>query len=141
MEDKMAETVRIVDYFYTETPDKPGEAARVLSALHDAGVNLLVFTSFPLGRKSQMDFIPEDPATFKAAAKSAGPKLSPKKRGFLIQGEDRPGAIAEILEKLASARINVTATDAVCSGGGRYGAILWVKPPDVVKAAKAIGVS
>jgi hypothetical protein len=141
MEDKMAETVRIVDYFYTETPDKPGEAARVLSALRDAGVNLLVFAAFPHGRKSQMDFIPEDPVTFKAAAKSAGLKLSPKKRGFLIQGEDRPGAIAEILEKLASARINVTATDAVCSGGGRYGAILWVKPPDVVKAAKALGVS
>ncbi len=37
----MAETVRMVDYFYIETPDKPGEAARVLSALRNAGVNLL----------------------------------------------------------------------------------------------------
>jgi hypothetical protein len=141
MEDKMAETVGTVDYFYIETPDKPGEAARVLLALRDAGVNLLAFTAFPHGRKSQLDFIPEDVVTFKTAAKSAGLKLSPKKTGFLIQGEDRPGAIAEILEKLASARINVTATDAVCSGGGRYGAILWVKPPDLVKAAKALGAS
>jgi hypothetical protein len=47
MEDKMAETVGTVDYFYIETPDKPGEAARVLSALRDAGVNLLAFTAFP----------------------------------------------------------------------------------------------
>jgi hypothetical protein len=91
-------------------------------------------------RLRPLDFIPGDAVTFKAAAKSAGLKLSPKKTGFLIQGEDRPGAIAEILEKLASARINVTATDAVCSGGG-YGAILWVKPLDLVKAAKALGAS
>jgi len=27
------------------------------------------------------------------------------------------------------------------AGAGRYGAILWVKPPDVARAAKALGVS
>jgi hypothetical protein len=43
--------------------------------------------------------------------------------------------------KLADAKINVTAIDAVSAGGGRYGAILWVKPKDVVKAAQALGAS
>ena len=137
----MAETVRKVDYFYIETANKPGEGAKVLGALRDAGVNLLGFTGFPSGRKAQIDFIPQDTAAFKAAAKKAGLKLSPKKTGFLIQGEDRVGAIAEILGKLAAANVNVTATDAMSAGEGRYGAILWVKPPDVRKAAKALGVS
>jgi hypothetical protein len=138
-EGKMAETVRKVDYFYIETPDKPGEGAKVLSALREAGVNLLAFTGFPRGRRAQLDFIPEDPVAFKAAARKAGVKLSAKKTGFLIQGEDRPGAIADIMGKLASVNVNVTATDAVCAGEGRYGAILWVKPADVRKAAKALG--
>ena len=60
---------------------------------------------------------------------------------FLISGEDRPGAVAGLYEKLAAAKINVTATDAVCAGMGRYGAILWVKPRDVKKAAKVLGVA
>jgi hypothetical protein len=29
----------------------------------------------------------------------------------------------------------------VCAGADRYGAILWVKPPDLKRAAKALGVT
>ena len=133
------ETVRKVAYFYIEAPNKPGEGAKVLAALRDAGVNLLAFSGFPRGRKAQIDFIPEDPALFKAAARKAGLKLSAAKTGFLIHGEDRPGAVAGIMGKLGDAGINVTAIDAVGAGEGCYGAILWVKSADVPKAAKALG--
>jgi predicted amino acid-binding ACT domain protein len=68
-------------------------------------------------------------------------KIKPKKSVFLVSGEDRPGAVAEIMGRLAAAKINVTAIDAVCAEAGRYGAILWVKPPDVARAAKALGAS
>lgn len=135
----MAETIRKVDYFYIETANKPGEGAKALAALRKAGVNLLAFTGFPSGRKAQMDFIPEDTAVFKAAAKKAGFRLSQKKTGFLIQGQDRPGAVARIVEKLAAANVNITAMDAVSAGAGRYGAIMWVKAADVRRAAKALG--
>ena len=135
----MPETIRRVDYFYIEVPDKPGEGAKVLAALRDAGINLLAYTGFPRGRRAQLDFIPEDPASFKAAAKKIGLKLSAKKTGFWIQGLDRPGAIAALMGKLAAANVNVTASDAVCAGKGRYGAILWVKSADLRKAAKALG--
>jgi len=137
----MAETIRRVDYFYIETPNRPGEAARALRALKDARINLLAFSGFPKGRRAQLDFIPADPAALVKAAKRAGWKLSAKKSGFLIQGEDRPGAVADILGKLADAKINVTAVDAVCAGADRYGAILWVKPPDLKRAARALGVA
>ena len=136
----MAETIRQVDYYCVETPNKPGEAARTLAAVKEAGVNLLAFSGFPSGRRSQLDFIPEDPAAFVKAARKAGLKLSARKTGFLIQGEDRVGAIGDVLGKLAAARINVTAVDAVCAGEQRYGAILWVKPPDRKRAAKALGI-
>ncbi len=136
----MVETINRVDYFYIQTPNKPGEAARALSTLKDAGINLLAFTGFPKGQRAQLDFIPADPAAFVKAAKKAGWKLSTRKSGFLIQGEDRVGAVADILAKLADARINVTAVDAVCAGADRYGAILWVKPPDLKRAAKALGL-
>ena len=137
----MADTIRRVEYFYIQVPDKPGEGARLLSLLRDEGVNLLGFSGFPKGRRAQIDFVPADAAALKAAAKKAKLKLVGPKTGFLIQGEDRVGAMAEIVGKLAEAKVNVTAVQAVSAGVGRYGAILWVKPRDVNKAAKLLGAS
>lgn len=137
----MAETIQRVQYYYTEVSDKPGEGARLLNLLKEEEVNLLAFTGFPKGRRAQIDFVPADQAAFKAAAKKAKIKLVGPKTGFLIQGDDRVGAIADIMTKLAEAKINVTAVDAAAAGLGRYGAILWVKSRDVTKAAKVLSTS
>jgi hypothetical protein len=133
----MPDTIRQVDYFYVLVPHKPGEAARALRALKDAGVNLVAFSGFPEGRRGQLDFIPADVAAFKSVAKANRWKLVGPKRGFLIQGDDRVGAIADIAGALADARINVIAIDAVCADG-HYGALCWVAPRDVKKAAQAL---
>ena len=135
----MANEIRQVEYFYTMVPDKPGEGARVLGGLRDAGVNLLVFSGFPEGRKGQLDFVPADAAAFVKAAKSQGLSITRKKSGFHVQGEDQPGAAAEFMERLAAVNINVVSMQAICAGAGRYGAIIWVKTADVKKAARALG--
>jgi hypothetical protein len=136
----MADKPRLVDYFYTHCMDSPGDALRILSVLKDSGVNLLAFSAFPDGpNRSQIDFIPENAETLQQAARKAGVPLSERKRCFLIDGADRPGAVGEILKVLADAKINVTACDAVCAGNGRYGAILWVAPAALQAAARALG--
>ena len=137
----MADTIRKVAYYKTEVPNKAGEGARILGILKDAGVNLLAFSGFPSGRRAQIDFIPEDDAAFKTAAKKTGLKMGAKKTGFLVQGDDRVGAVSDIMTKVAKAGINITALDAIVAGGGRYGVILWVKSEDVRKTAKLIGAS
>lgn len=137
----MGESVRMVDYFYVMAPDKPGEAARILGQLRSAGINLLVFSGFPKGQQAQLDFVPEDTGAFQKVAKEARWKLKGPKKGFLVQGDDRVGAVADLLGRLAAAKINVTATDAVCAGGGRFGVILWVKARDVKRAAQALGAT
>jgi hypothetical protein len=137
----MADTFRLVEYFYITSPNKPGEGARALHTLKEAGVNLLAFSGFPQGRRAQLDVVPADPAAFKRAAKQAKWKVVGPKRGFLVQGNDRVGAVAELLERLAAAKINVTAIDAVSVEDGRYGAIFWVAPKDVKKTAALVGAS
>lgn len=137
----MAETVRKVQYFYVTVADNPGEGANALRVLGDAGVNLLAFSGFPAGRRAQLDFVPEDPKAFRAAAKRAGWKVTGPKTAFLLAGDDRVGVAAEVLWKLAAAKINLTASDWVCAGAGRFGAILWVKPGDVARAARVLGAS
>lgn len=134
----MADEIQRVQYFYTEVADKPGEGTKVLVALKEARVDLKAFVAFPKGRRAQLDFVPTDQAAFKDAAKKAKIKLVGPKTCFLIQGDDRTGAVAEVESKLAEAKINVTALHAVAAGNGRYGAILWVKPRDVNKAAKVL---
>lgn len=137
----MAETIRLVDYYYTMASDKAGEGARALATFKSAGVNLLAFSGFPEGKKSQLDFVPADSAAFAAAAKAAKLEVKGPKKVFVIEGEDRVGALEDVLSRLARAGINVTAVDAVIGGAGRWGALLWVKPADVKKAAQALGVA
>jgi predicted amino acid-binding ACT domain protein len=136
----MAETIRRVEYYYVVVPDKPGAGAAVLNALRDAGVNLLAYLGFPSGRgKSQIDLVPEDAAAFKQAAKAARLKLSRAKRAFLVEGDDRVGVVAELTQRLADAKVNITAACATTAGSGRYGMILWVPPASYGKAAKVLG--
>jgi hypothetical protein len=136
----MADSIRRVEYFTTTVPDTPGEGLRLLGALQKAGVSLLAFSAFPVaGNRAQVDFVPADREPFLKAAGAAGIALSEKKQGFLIDGAERPGAVADLVKRLADANINITALDAVCAGGGRYGAILWVKPAAYEAAAKALG--
>ena len=135
----MAIKVRKVDYFYTMVPNKSGQGAKILTALANAGVDLLALSAFPSGRKSQLDLMPADSAKLKRVAKKMGVALSKRKTGFLVQGDDRVGAMLGIAGKLGAAKINVIAVDAVTAGKGRFGAIFWVKPAAVAKAAKALG--
>jgi hypothetical protein len=136
----MADTVRRVEYYYVTVSDEAGEGQRILSALKDNGVNLVAFLGFPLGGgRSQLDLVPEEPQQLRDAAEGEGVMLSETKRAFLIQGDDRVGAVADTLAKLAQANINLTAAAATGAGSGSYGMIVWVAPADYERAADALG--
>ncbi len=135
----MADSIRRVDYYYIEVPDKSGEAFRVLMGFKDAGVNLLAFCAFPIGSgKSQIDLVPENPSAFQQAAARQGLSLNGPKQAFLIQGEERIGAVADVFEKLTTEGINVVGSQAVAVGSGRWGMIIWVKPINYNQASKAL---
>ena len=102
-------------------------------------VNLVVLHAFPAGRRTQVDFVPTSDVAFKAAAKAAKWKVVGPKKAFVIEGEDRVGVLADCVARLGDAKVNLTAVSAVTAGAGRFGAILWVKPRDVKRAAKALG--
>ena len=132
--------VRKVSYVSLEVPNRSGRAAEVLEALAKARVSLAAFTGFPEGAgRSQIDLVTKDLASVRRVARQQGWRTSKPKRGFLAQGRDRVGAVHRQLRKLAEAGINVTAVDAVAAGRNRYGMILWVKPGDYARAARALG--
>src|SRR5258708_29729473 len=127
-ESAMAETIRRMDDLYARVKGKPGQAAKIGEAVGVEGVGMVAFSGFRQGKKkSQVVFMPEDAKAFKKLAKKMGLDISKTKTGFLLQGDDKTGALSRVFGKLAKKKINVTAIDAVASGAGRYGAVLWVK--------------
>lgn len=135
----MATKITKTAYFSMQTTNRSGQGARLLNALADQGIDLVAFTGFPVPGGAQVDFIPYDVARFQRTARKLGLKVSAKKTVFLAQGRDKPRAIGKVCDKLAAAGINMVAMDAVAAGKGRFGAIFWVKPKDVAKAARALG--
>ena len=138
----MADIVKRIEYYYTVAPDRPGAGARILDALKAARVNLLAVNGFPRDAgHAQLDLVPSNQRDFRAAARKAGLKLVGPKTAFLVQGQDRVGAVAAIASKLARAHISITALQAVSGGRKRYGAIFWVKARNVGRAAEVLGAA
>lgn len=134
----MADRVRRIDYYYVTVPNRAGQGARLLDTFKEEGVNFRAIHAFPSGAKAQFDLFPEDARAFGRVAKKAGLKVSPRRIAFLVEGKDRVGAVARILEKLGNAKVNVTATDAIATGG-RFGTIVWVRRDNVNRAARVLG--
>ena len=136
----MADQVRKASYCYVKVPHRVGQGAVVTGALAKAGVNLLAYTGFPAGGgKAQLDFVADNLGVVRRVARRHGWRLTGVKRCFVIRGDDRVGAVHRHLARLAKAGVNVTAADAAAAGKNRYGMLLWVKPRDYAKAARALG--
>lgn len=134
----MADSVKKVSYCYLMVPNRAGQGTRVLEALREAEVHLLAYSGFPSKGKAQLDLVPEDMTALRRLARQEGWRLSKVKKGFLVRGPDRLGAVSRHIDKLAAKKINVVAADAVAAGKGRYGMILWVRPKDYARAARAL---
>ncbi len=134
----MADSVRKVQYGYVTVPNRPGQGARMLLELKKQGVDLQAYSGFPGKKGSQIDIVTQDMRGLRRVARQNGWTLSKVKKGFLIQGADRMGAVHRHLAKLAEKKINVVAADAVSAGKGRYGMILWVRPKDYARAARTL---
>jgi hypothetical protein len=135
----MATRTKKVNYCYLKVPSRAGQGARILAALNDAGVDLLMYSGFPSGGgKAQLDFVPDDMGALRRVARSEGWRLSKNKKAFLIQGDDTPGAAQRIADRLAKAGVNITAAQAIAAGRKRFGMILWVNQKMYRKAARAL---
>ena len=106
----METIVEHVDVWVASIDDKPGGLAKVLSGLRDAGADL----DFIISRRS-----PDKPGSGLVfvtplrgdrevrAASTLGFNVRSSIRSLRIQGENRPGTAAGIMEKLAAEGINV----------------------------------
>jgi predicted amino acid-binding ACT domain protein len=137
----MGTNIRRVQYFYATVPDQPGEAYSLLSQLAQLGVNLVAMSAVPIGpTATQLQIFPDDPARLSNAAKQARLALSDPQHALLVQGDDQIGALSGVLARLAEAHVNVYASNGVADGRGHFGYIMYLRPEDFERAARALGV-
>lgn len=135
----MAYRVLKMNYCKMTAPSRAGQGEKILKAIRDAGISLQAFTGFPSGGgKAQVDLVADKLGPLRTLAKKEGWRLSKTKKMFIVQGNDETGAIYKVIKRLADAKINITAVDAVAAGKGRYGMLMWVKQKDYRKAARAL---
>ena len=77
----------------------------------------------------------------KEAAAEAEITLVGPKKAFLLQGEDRIGALYDYHLKLDNAGINILACNGVVDGTGRFGYVIWVAPADYDEASRVLRAS
>lgn len=132
----MAIHVRRSDYFYMTVAEG---AYNLLGDLAGLGVNLLALHAVPIGPDSiQLTLFPEDGRAFMRAAQMAGLRLDGPHAALLVQGDDQLGALAGVHAKLRQADVNVFASMGVTDGKGGYGYVIYLRPGDSDKAAKAL---
>jgi hypothetical protein len=137
----MAYRIRRAEYFYATVDDQPGEALRLLSALADLGVNLQAFNTVPVGpAHTQVTLFPDDAGKLTSEAGRAGLSLDGPHPALLVQGDDELGALVDLHARIARASVNVYASAGVTDGRGRFGYVVYVKPEEFDRAARAVGV-
>ncbi len=133
------EPVKKLDHFSVKIANKTGEGSHVLQSLKEAGVNFTAIWGYEKNKRTALlELLPDDGKVFAKAAKKLGIEFAPALSAFFVSGEDHPGAVGDMLAKLAGAGINVIAVQAMCGGAGRYGAAVMVSKKDGRKAAKVL---
>lgn len=124
-------------YFVIATEDKPGQLARFSETTSAHEVNLEAVWSFGTGRgNAEILAIPKNPYDFRALAEESG-WVFREGSCFRLTGEDRPGALADTLDRIAQEGINLHAVNAMAFGT-QYTAYVWCGERDFEQIRKLL---
>ncbi len=133
----MGHSIRQVTAVVLQLEDRVGVLHEVLCVLRDAGVNMLAIAS-QRRQGTALMAIPEDVNAVRELARSRGVSLQ-SRQVFLIEGDDRVGALCEITRAIAEAGITIEDIAAL-SAAKRYAAVLTFADADLEVAGRALGL-
>ncbi|HEY8130908.1 MAG TPA: hypothetical protein VII12_03385 [Thermoanaerobaculia bacterium] len=131
----MAVTVKSVVIWRTEVAHQPGELARVLRPLAEAGATLQVIMAYAEGERGLVEICPISGKRVTDAAKKAGFAPSSKPT-LLIQGNDRAGLGSRIATAIAEQGVSIS-FDVTQVIGRKFSSVYGFHAEDDAKKAVA----
>lgn len=98
--------------------NKPGMLARVLQQLAGSKVNIVAMSMMDSTEHGVLRLVPENPERVRDALRTLDVPAT-EQQVLLVTLPNRPGALADVVERLASEHINVDY--AYCTAGGARG--------------------
>ncbi len=115
---------------------KPGVLANVAGVLGKAGVNIEGICAVETAGRGKIRLLTSDAAKAEAALKAAKIRCG-REEAISVPLENRPGAVAEVAQKLAQAKVNIKCTYATTGGAAQAVVVLSVS--NLPKALVALG--
>jgi hypothetical protein len=124
-----------IKQFTITIENRPGTVAELAKALGDAKVNILALLGTAQGANGTVQLVAEDARRARKALDAA--KLTYQEtsaEGYELP--NKPGALAQYLDKLAAKGINLSSIHATAAKGGRKAVVVYTAETEV-KAATA----
>lgn len=117
--------------------NKPGTLAQVCSAFGKAGVNISALLAPEIRGKGKVRLLVDNLDKAKDALKAAKIRFG-EEEAIAVDLDNKPGALGEVAEKLAQAKINIRYAYATTSEGSAKATVV-LAVPDVGKALGVLG--
>lgn len=114
-------------------PDRIGSLATAFAVLGDAGVNVRGHGGFPAwAGEGILHLTVDDPAAARSSLHKAGIEVRDERDVLVVPVDDRPGALAAVLGRIAEAGVNIDLTYSLADGAVAIGV------NDLRRAARAV---
>src|SRR3984957_16189872 len=90
-----------------EIENRPGALAEVAAAVSDAGVNLAAATCIGSGERAELHILVPHPEAAKHSLAISHVAVTREREVVVIDVEDRPGVLADLTRRIASAGVNL----------------------------------
>ena len=127
------------EYYHVIVDDDSDSAARMLALVSKAGISLLAYKSqSEAGNKTTFTLFAVKSEEMSTAIKNEGLDVKGPFPGVFIQGDDVPGALADIFGRLAKADIVVEESCGIANIKDGYGVVLYLRERDLGKAYEVL---
>ena len=126
-----------IELLTVQLEPKPGTLEKVYAAFREAKVNIIATWAYQMGPESaQAHFYASDVGKAKGVLEKLG--RSPKvEHACYVEGTDEVGRYHDLLKKIADAKVNIEATDAIAVGG-KFATLFFAQPDAIAKLCAAV---
>ncbi len=90
-----------------ELDNRPGELAKVATAISDAGVNIAAATCIGTGAKTEVHILVPHSEPVRRALAITNTAITREREVVVVQAQDRPGELATLASRVSEAGINI----------------------------------